>query len=160
MSSPATVESPSHWLLETLKQLERLSQLPPDWDSYGAEPVKPEILGTSMRLLGAIDRADLPVPHVSAGSSGTVQLEWQIRGRSLELEIVDDETAEYLKLGQDGSAEEGEIPVRSARQLRDLVSWALAAPPAPEVSWAPTAEKAEEGTPTCPKCGQQSDTDS
>ena len=123
MSSPATARTIPEWLVETLIELERLSQLPRNWDSYGAEPVKAEVLGLSMRLLGSLDISNLSVPHVSAGSAGTVVLEWQADRRKLELEILGQDSIGYLKQHSDGRMEEAEVTSDLPQTLKRLIEW-------------------------------------
>jgi hypothetical protein len=124
MTSPLAVATVPDWLVETLKKLEKLSQLPHNWDSYGAQPVRPDVLGLSVRILGSLEEEDLPVPLVTAGSSGTVQLEWEVEGRGLEMEILGEGRVGYLKVHPDGRMEEGEVsPLQEG--LRDLLRWLL-----------------------------------
>ncbi|MBI2195029.1 MAG: hypothetical protein HYU36_23860 [Planctomycetes bacterium] len=125
MSTSVSVNTLPDWLVETLKKIERLSQLSANWDSYGAQPVKAEILGLSIRLLGSLEGESLPNPLVSAGSAGTVDFEWQFQGRELEVEILDQDRVEYLKVYPDGRMEEGEISPNFPDGLRRLIRWLL-----------------------------------
>ena len=121
MSSPVAIKSLPHWVVESLKGLVVLSQLPPDWDSYGARPVSPEVLGLCMRLLGLLEEEDLPVPHLSAGSGGSVDFEWRVGGRALQIEIIDSQTAEYLIEEPDGRMKEGRISPGAPGDIHDLI---------------------------------------
>ena len=78
----------SRWVSPTVQSLVDLLSLPPDWDSYGAQPVHLSRVTEAIQLLGLVMRNDTPAPSVVPTTSGSVQLEWHTNGIDLEIEIL------------------------------------------------------------------------
>lgn len=89
-------------LQQALVQLDRLSTLPPDWDSYGADPPSARAIVIAARIIdgfqeqcrGPVSNSALPLAIVPL--SGGVQLEWNASSGSLEIEIDKDGQIGYL----------------------------------------------------------------
>lgn len=75
------------WLMPTLHAMGEILSLPPNWDSYGANPVNAFSLVSALDLLVATMRPETPTPTVVPTSRGGLQLEWHTRGIDLEVEI-------------------------------------------------------------------------
>ena len=64
-----------------------LLNLPNNWDSYGAAPVKHEYAVSAVELLHIIMDQRTPVPAVVPTAPGGIQIEWHTNGIDLEIEI-------------------------------------------------------------------------
>lgn len=78
---------PPQWLESTTASLCDLLALPPNWDSYGAQPIRVQSVMASIDLLRAIMHHETPAPAVIPTSQGFVQLEWHRGGIDLEIEV-------------------------------------------------------------------------
>lgn len=73
--------------------LQKLSELGPNWDTYGAKPITEQALKAAMEITGII--ANKP-PSIVPTVEGGIQLEWHTCGHNIEIEI-----------GPDGQQKEG-----------------------------------------------------
>lgn len=81
-------ESPT-WVKEFADRLNELLELPADWDSYGALPVRVEAAKGAFELLVEhLSDPSTPAPQVVPTCHGGVQVEWHQAGIDLELEIM------------------------------------------------------------------------
>jgi hypothetical protein len=85
--NPPISESKPGWLAKTDEALQNLLALSPDWNSYGARTIQPEVVRTASALLHHLAHDDIPQPAVVPTVRGGVQLEWHTRGIDLEIEI-------------------------------------------------------------------------
>lgn len=85
---PLENSSAPAWLPTVVKKLEELADLPPDWNSYGAAPVKRTCLQAALRLLRDVMKDNSPAPAVVPTPRGTVLLEWHRRGIDLEIDVL------------------------------------------------------------------------
>src|SRR4051812_32442305 len=76
------------WLSETAAALQQLLCLPQNWNSYGAQPIRPEIVHAAVELLRETVTPNVPPPVVVPTIQGGVQLEWHLRGIDLEIELA------------------------------------------------------------------------
>lgn len=99
------------WLLPMIETFMELLQLSPDWDSYGANRVRPECITFALReVLPSIMRTSMPMPVAVPTSKGGIQLEWHVRGVDLEIEITPTkEILAYYEDQRDGTEWEGEV---------------------------------------------------
>jgi hypothetical protein len=75
------------WFPTIIASLEELADLPANWDSYGAKPIRrPSILAAIELLLCVVDDKT-PAPIVVPTNRGTVMFEWHTRGIDLEVEV-------------------------------------------------------------------------
>lgn len=79
--------APEDWILPLMEEVCELGSLPPNWNSYGARPIRPEIAATTMVLLLNVLLPDDPVPSVVPTSRGGILLEWHEAGIDLEIDI-------------------------------------------------------------------------
>jgi hypothetical protein len=75
------------WFPEVIESLDRLSRLPKNWDSYGADPIRHSCIFAAIQLLLWIVREGTPRPSVVPTNHQTVLLEWHTRGADLEVEV-------------------------------------------------------------------------
>lgn len=122
-----------------LDSLKRIADLGDNWDGYGAKPITPAMVAAVRRFVDRLHGThdDLTVkpgtetacltPHLAASSSGTVQLEWQYGGRSLELEFETPTEIRYLKWWPDHEVadEEASYPSDDMDQSASLIGWVL-----------------------------------
>ena len=79
------------WLRAKKLQLQRMADLLPDWDSYGARtPTKTALREADLVLLW-LALGDVPPPDVFPTIDGGVQIEWHIHGLNAEIEIAPEE---------------------------------------------------------------------
>lgn len=88
VSSSATEGEGPLWLLEAAVRLETLSRLGPNWDSYGAPPLRHEAVRTAFDLLLALSDSSTPVPQIVPTVLGGIQFEWHQGGIDLEVEVL------------------------------------------------------------------------
>jgi hypothetical protein len=75
----------AEWLLNALRDLTRLTQLPAGWDGYGAKRVSTKAFERAVQVLANPDLESAPPPLVTATTTGGVVCEW--RGGKVELQI-------------------------------------------------------------------------
>ncbi len=149
------VSAPADWredrvsfprcLSHVTDKVRELASLPDDWDGYGAKPIVPAMINTVCKFLTRLAKfhgelmlrpnteTECLVPHCAASSSGTVQLEWDFGGRSLELEFETATEIRYLKWwpGHDVTDEENSYPADDMAQSASLIRWVLSGDDAP-----------------------------
>jgi hypothetical protein len=117
----------SRWQKQGIETLKSVLSLPENWDSYGSPPPTKNAEQTAMAILTEIDIEFFIAPCVVPVSRGGIQLEWELGTRRLELEILDDGSAEYLQI--DGNEPKGEGPVYTLDEIRPLFLWLTAVAP-------------------------------
>jgi hypothetical protein len=60
-------------VIDLLAGYERYAE--PNWDCYGAEPIRPETVETARQFVDMLPDT-LGKPHISPGADGTIGLEW------------------------------------------------------------------------------------
>ena len=73
-------------------RLNKFAQLPQNWDSYGAPPIRPqtiELAASVLREILAYEAAkDVPLPFVAPAGDGTIVMEWKTEwGKELILDV-------------------------------------------------------------------------
>lgn len=82
------VPEPLHaWHEPTLASLQRVLNLPRNWDSYGARTIDPATVYQAIQLIFPMLGPRTPTPAVVPTSCGGVQFEWHTRGIDLEIEF-------------------------------------------------------------------------
>lgn len=115
--------------LSSVRTLARLIQLPGNWDSYGSLPIQPPAYFGALWLLLVLNDTAVSAPHIGPVSDGGIQLEWQLAGRELELEILPDGTIGYLSVNDRGEIETGDVEVGDTAQVQLLTGQLLAQRP-------------------------------
>jgi len=101
----------SAWLMQTLKSLAKLLNLPPNWDSYGALPIDSGCAEFALSILIQIMGDPTPPPSIVPTVSGGVQLEWHMKGIDLEIEVSSPTQGQYYVFDHcTGSEQEGSVP--------------------------------------------------
>jgi hypothetical protein len=107
-----------------LGRIHDLSNLPRDWNGYGAVPIDPDIIQVAERIVSEMPNELVAAPQVVPMTRGRLQLEWHRDDRSRELEF---ESAEFVpSLKCDASAgieEEDVIPIQQQGKILDLLRW-------------------------------------
>lgn len=75
------------WIMPTIQTMRELMDLPPGWDSYGAQIIDFEPIISALELLASLMQPNTPMPAVVPTNRGGVQLEWHTRGIDLEIGI-------------------------------------------------------------------------
>jgi len=76
------------WLHDALNEINKLINLPQNWDSYGAIPISGDNAIAAIDLLMTVMKDETPRPAFIPTNQGSVQLEWHTGGIDLEIEIL------------------------------------------------------------------------
>ena len=119
----------SVWRDATYGELREACNVPEGWDGRGCPRPHREIVDEAYKMAELIHQHlpdDLPVPDIYPMPTGSIQFEWTVRDRLLELEIIDPDTIMYLRRGP-GLGEKGmeakKYPVREVQKTLDLIGW-------------------------------------
>lgn len=80
-------QAPDEWFMPLLSQICDLGLLPPNWNTYGAQPIDPDTAAFAVTLLLNLLSADDPFPSIVPTSRGGILLEWHEGGVDLEVDI-------------------------------------------------------------------------
>ncbi len=84
---------PVDWFDTALAELERIINLPTDWDGYGSEPIATETAVKALLLLtDLLGLSEAATPWVVPLSDGGIQLEWTRNGFVLEIQVPASDT--------------------------------------------------------------------
>lgn len=76
------------WLKPVVNGLVQLSNLPSDWDSYGAQRIDAWHISSAYQILATVMHDDTPAPSIVPTSDGHIQFEWHRQGIDLEVEVI------------------------------------------------------------------------
>ena len=85
----------SHWQADVLSKVLNLADLPANWNSYGAKPLRHDTALFAMLVLENIMQGDTPLPDVVPTAGGGLQLEWHEHGVDLEINVKEPNRCEY-----------------------------------------------------------------
>lgn len=105
--------------IQCLQAVDRLRELPHNWDSYGSRKADLKSIKGAKGLLFDLNKIPgFRRPDICLGESGFVELLWYWEGYEYELSVVvtPDGIAEYAYLGADGECE-GEVALSDAPAL-------------------------------------------
>lgn len=108
-------QEPPRWLLPTLRSLDELMTLPPNWDSYGAQPIRRRNAIEALSLLAEVSCVSTPAPSVVPLPDGGIQLEWHSGGVDLEVSLPGSGPGHVSWEDRAGSSWEAELPAGRAR---------------------------------------------
>lgn len=93
------------------QRFEQLRRLPENWDSYGASRIRDKAIEKGKSILTAMTAAGISqVFFVTPAPNGGIQIEWELPGKELVLEIPPTgEQATYLLVETTATGEEREI---------------------------------------------------
>jgi hypothetical protein len=118
-------QTPVTWLHAVGQKLDLIRSAGRNWDRERGEPINPEIVHMACELLVPLSPLGLPVPRIAPVLGGGIQFEWDIQGRELEIEILPDQTVEYLIADKSGGVNEGPLSGVPIDQVRALAQWLL-----------------------------------
>ena len=105
-------------------ELNRLAQLPANWDRELAPALDRAIIAAARQLVAELPADIAPVPAVVPSADGNLQFEWNAGERSLELEIESPTTIRYLKWDSAaGIEEEGVFDIHDIARAKLLIRW-------------------------------------
>ena len=111
------------WLATTVEKLAELLQLPPNWSSYRAATVRPELASALLALLLEVMGDDTPAPAIVPTASGGLQAEWHRKGYDLEIEVCSPSRfVAHFENVKTGKVESLSV----VSDLRRLVEWIIA----------------------------------
>ncbi len=93
----------------TIAQIDRLKELPLDWNGYGAQPIDVELIEQAKSFIKRLPDNIIDAPAVVPMTRGRLQFEWHRGNRSLELEFESTGRLHYLKADDDSGIEEEDI---------------------------------------------------
>jgi hypothetical protein len=94
------------WLNSIERQCWELTNLPANWDTYGAHPVNPITAAAAVEFLRRIVPSSLKAPPtVVPTSAGGLQFEWNVGGHGLEVDFAGPAQVSILYSGQDAEWE-------------------------------------------------------
>lgn len=106
------------WLADLERRVNKLLALGPNWDTYGAQPIRLDHAVDALRMLSALVDLDSPMPTIVPTAARGVQVEWQIDNVAVEARAGDDGVHIYVE--DDAGESEGVLSP-------DLLSRAAAA---------------------------------
>lgn len=110
------------WLKETEEMLRDFATLPEGWDSYGAKPIEPHVIDSTIELLHRIVQHDTPKPAVVPTNRGGLQIEWHTQRVDLEIEVTPHGEIRLLyENPQENAEEEFELGF-NLQPLADLIA--------------------------------------
>lgn len=84
-------------MMGLIQELEDIQSLQDNWDGEGAEAPKPELVDSTITLLGFIQNTLPPPTRITPSQTGNIVLEWQFEDNVyLEAEIVDPFHIEWM----------------------------------------------------------------
>jgi hypothetical protein len=111
------------WFDVAMRSIAPLLALPPNWDSYGGQPIDPKAAMGALQLLMAAMKEDKPMPQFVPVSNGGVMLEWHTMNGDLEIEVM---PSGYIRAVFDDAAE-WEEPIEIAgipgALIRSIQEW-------------------------------------
>ncbi len=113
--------------------IDKIEKLETNWDSYNSSSIS-NIVCDNARWCVSILPDDLISPHICPCSGGeSIQLEWYLNGKELELEIREDNIS-YLKVFncrriEESRMEEEEIKLvkdeNNEKEINKLINWLI-----------------------------------
>jgi len=99
------------WFDPLMQGFVDLLTLLPNWDSYGAGSIDPNIVQAAIESMNALLGPNSPAPRVVPLCSGGLQLEWHRKGIAVEIVFNPGETPSlYYKKRATGEEGEHELP--------------------------------------------------
>ena len=128
-TTPEVSGEGNEWIEGVLPRLNRVGELPDNWDAEGSPRPDPAVIASAKRLLERLQDSRLgavPVPFVCPIAGGGIQFEWTSSKKHLEIEFLDTSTIAFLKedLTPQGELTEcGEYRLADAQSTRQLLDW-------------------------------------
>jgi hypothetical protein len=107
-------------MIETIEKLYSLTELQAGWNSYGARPIRSDVIRHVGRWVPRLFQATTPEPAVVPRVNGGLQLEWHHKGIDLEIYVESPESIRF-QVEDLTSAETAEAPLIGNEEL--LRAW-------------------------------------
>lgn len=111
------------WLLSAADSVAKLAALPDNWDGSGSPRVKPATVTRAVEVLYTLGVAVEPMSHACPIPGGGLQLEWDVPGRYLEIEVFPDGSVEYLRQKAGEDATEGQFLLTDLSTVQEIVGF-------------------------------------
>lgn len=108
---PAVLTDAAPWLQDALQSLSRLAALPPNWDSYGADPPNATAIALARIVLSAMSDIELKPSHLDASAESGVCLSFVQGSRYADIECFNSGEVLAVTSAGDGHPTVWEVPV-------------------------------------------------
>ncbi|HLY59996.1 MAG TPA: hypothetical protein VKV95_04450 [Terriglobia bacterium] len=81
---------------ESLRTISTLAKLPANWDSYGSPAVQTPAVQRAVEVLAACQALCPTAPRIVPVAGGGLQIEWDVKSRELEIEVLPNGSIEVL----------------------------------------------------------------
>ncbi len=115
------VQRDRHWLDQAARDLVSFLKLEPGWDSYGARALSLETANDALQLLARLQAFGVPRPLLVPTPKGGVQLEWDVDGVELELELQPRGPILVMYEDVDGNGWERVLPPNDLATLDEIL---------------------------------------
>lgn len=85
------------WLGDLERRINQLLALGPNWDTYGAQPIRLDHVLEVLRLLAALVDGDSPMPTIVPTAARGMQVEWHTEHAAVEARAGDDGVHIYVE---------------------------------------------------------------
>ena len=82
--------------LKLINKIESFKNFKDNWNGYGALPLPENVINKAIRLVNEL----YPIPEVFPTACDSIQIEWEINGVYVELEIFENEIKLYSERGE------------------------------------------------------------
>jgi hypothetical protein len=107
-----------------MRELRALGDLPPNWNSYGAAVISPEIIRAARFFILSLPDTFTERPTIVPMTRGRLQLEWHAGPISLEIEFESQSKLHYLKWdSRTGLEEEDIVHADDEEEISNLINW-------------------------------------
>jgi len=101
------------------RQIEELAGLEENWNSYGAQPVKKEVINRAKRLIENIDFGHYPLPSFCPVATGGLDIDWDLDDKFLSFKLRDHENR-YFFADRVSGKREGQV-IRNENEFVHLL---------------------------------------
>ncbi len=122
-STTDSVHTATSLIEKAFGDLDELSKLHVDWDSYGSPKISDDLILAAKRFLYQLEFEFIAAPRVVPISGGGIQFEWQMGDRELELEFIDSDNIGYLKVCNEEPIEENQFNINDFNAGRNSIQW-------------------------------------
>ena len=122
-STTDSINTATSLIEKAFGDLDELSTLDVDWDSYGSPKISNDLIIAAKSFLYQLEYEFFAAPRVVPISGGGIQLEWQMGERELELEFIDSDNIGYLKVRNEKPIEESQFNLNDFNAGRSAIQW-------------------------------------
>ena len=114
--------SDQSWFPKALSELNSLSNLRENWDTYGSPAIAPDVFFQVTKLLFTLSSLGAKSPHIVPASGGGIQLELETIDRELEIEVLPQYLCNFLLTDKSNQAEvEGNLNIEDQEAVAGLL---------------------------------------